>query len=49
MPVIAEARAAALSAMADTFGNPSSVHGAGLRARAMVDGSSLQMLDMAPL
>ncbi|MBV8605029.1 MAG: aminotransferase class V-fold PLP-dependent enzyme [Pelomonas sp.] len=36
-PVIPEARAAALFAMADDFGNPSSVHSAGLKARAIVD------------
>jgi cysteine sulfinate desulfinase/cysteine desulfurase-like protein/glyoxylase-like metal-dependent hydrolase (beta-lactamase superfamily II) len=37
-PVLPQARAAALAAMAETFGNPSSVHGAGLKARALVDG-----------
>ncbi|WP_326533065.1 aminotransferase class V-fold PLP-dependent enzyme [Pseudorhodoferax sp.] len=37
-PVLAQARAAALAAMADTFGNPSSVHGSGLQARALLDG-----------
>ncbi|MGN6525367.1 MAG: aminotransferase class V-fold PLP-dependent enzyme [Burkholderiaceae bacterium] len=37
-PVLPQARDAALAAMSDTFGNPSSIHGAGLRARAMVDG-----------
>lgn len=31
------ARQAALAAMADGFGNPSSIHGSGLRARALVD------------
>lgn len=36
-PVLPQARAAALAVMADTFGNPSSTHGAGLRAKAMVD------------
>ena len=36
-PVLAQARAAALSVMADTFGNPSSIHGSGLRARALLD------------
>lgn len=35
-PVMAEARAAALEAMADAFGNPSSVHGTGLKARAVM-------------
>lgn len=35
-PVMVEARAAALDAMADAFGNPSSVHGTGLKARAMM-------------
>ncbi|MET0209484.1 MAG: aminotransferase class V-fold PLP-dependent enzyme [Burkholderiaceae bacterium] len=36
-PVLPQARAAAMSAMADAFGNPSSIHGAGLKARAMLD------------
>lgn len=36
-PVLPQARAAALSVMSDTFGNPSSIHGSGLRARALVD------------
>lgn len=36
-PVMPEAQAAAQGAMADDFGNPSSVHSAGLRARALVD------------
>lgn len=36
-PVLSEARAAAIEAMADGFGNPSSVHGTGLKARAMMD------------
>lgn len=36
-PVLSQARAAALSVMADTFGNPSSIHGSGLRARALLD------------
>jgi cysteine sulfinate desulfinase/cysteine desulfurase-like protein/glyoxylase-like metal-dependent hydrolase (beta-lactamase superfamily II)/rhodanese-related sulfurtransferase len=37
-PVLAEARDAALAAMTEDFGNPSSTHTAGLRARALVDG-----------
>ena len=37
LPVLAEARAAALAAMAEDFGNPSSVHGTGLKARALMD------------
>ncbi|WP_082498168.1 aminotransferase class V-fold PLP-dependent enzyme [Pseudorhodoferax sp. Leaf267] len=37
-PVLPQARAAALSTMADLFGNPSSTHGAGLKARALLDG-----------
>ena len=37
-PVFAPARAAAQAVMADTFGNPSSVHGSGLKARALLDG-----------
>lgn len=36
-PVLPEARAAAIEAMSGDFGNPSSVHGAGLKARAMMD------------
>jgi cysteine sulfinate desulfinase/cysteine desulfurase-like protein/rhodanese-related sulfurtransferase len=37
-PVLEEARDAALAAMSDDFGNPSSTHSAGLRARALMDG-----------
>jgi cysteine sulfinate desulfinase/cysteine desulfurase-like protein/glyoxylase-like metal-dependent hydrolase (beta-lactamase superfamily II)/rhodanese-related sulfurtransferase len=36
-PVLPEARRAAMAAMADIYGNPSSIHGAGLRARALLD------------
>lgn len=36
-PVLAPARAAALHAMQEHYGNPSSIHGTGLRARAIVD------------
>lgn len=36
-PVLPQARAAAMAAMADDFGNPSSAHSTGLRARALVD------------
>lgn len=36
-PVMEAAVAAAVSALRDGFGNPSSSHGAGLRARAMLD------------
>lgn len=36
-PVLAEARAAAMAAMAEDYGNPSSVHGTGLKARALMD------------
>ena len=36
-PVLGEARAAALAAMAQAYGNPSSVHGTGLKARALMD------------
>jgi cysteine sulfinate desulfinase/cysteine desulfurase-like protein/rhodanese-related sulfurtransferase len=36
-PVLPQARAAALSLMADAFGNPSSIHGSGLKARAVLD------------
>ena len=35
-PVLAQARAAALQAMADDFGNPSSMHSTGLKARALM-------------
>lgn len=36
-PVLPAARAAALAAMSEDFGNPSSVHSTGLKARAMMD------------
>ncbi|MEJ6001387.1 aminotransferase class V-fold PLP-dependent enzyme [Paucibacter soli] len=36
-PVLAQARQAALAAMAEDFGNPSSVHSTGLKARALMD------------
>lgn len=36
-PVLPQARQAALFAMADAFGNPSSVHGSGMRARVLLD------------
>src|SRR5579862_5518115 len=36
-PVLPQACAAAMAAMADGFGNPSSIHGTGLKARALVD------------
>ncbi len=36
-PVLAQAQAAALRAMAQEFGNPSSAHGTGLKARALLD------------
>ncbi len=36
-PVLEPAREAALAVMAQTFGNPSSVHGAGLKVRALMD------------
>ena len=38
-PVLPQARAAAQVAMAEVFGNPSSTHAAGLRARALLDGA----------
>jgi cysteine desulfurase len=38
-PVLPQARRAAIAAMEDDFGNPSSVHSAGLRARALLDGA----------
>lgn len=37
-PVLPQAREAALAAMAEDFGNPSSVHSTGLKARALMDG-----------
>ena len=46
--VFPPAREAALAVMADSFGNPSSIHGSGLRARAVVDGvraSARRVLD----
>lgn len=36
-PVLPQAQAAALFAMASAFGNPSSTHGAGLKARALIE------------
>lgn len=36
-PVLPQARQAALAAMADDFGNPSSIHSTGLRARSLID------------
>ncbi len=36
-PVLDAARSAALSAMAEDFGNPSSIHSTGLKARALID------------
>ena len=36
-PVLAQARQAALAAMADDYGNPSSIHSTGLRARSLID------------
>lgn len=36
-PVLPQAREAALAVMADAFGNPSSIHGSGLKARALLD------------
>lgn len=36
-PVLPQAQAAALAAMASEFGNPSSIHSTGLRAKAVVD------------
>ena len=37
-PVLPQAHAAALAAMAENYGNPSSIHSAGLKARALVEG-----------
>ena len=37
-PVLPAAAQAALAAMAEDFGNPSSVHSTGLKARALIDG-----------
>ncbi|MFT7773120.1 aminotransferase class V-fold PLP-dependent enzyme [Roseateles sp.] len=37
-PVLPQAREAAMAAMADDFGNPSSIHSTGLKARALMDG-----------
>lgn len=37
-PVLPQAREAAMAAMAEDFGNPSSVHSTGLKARALMDG-----------
>ena len=36
-PVLALAREAALAAMAEDYGNPSSIHSTGLRARSLID------------
>jgi cysteine desulfurase len=37
-PVLPQAREAAIAAMAEDFGNPSSIHSTGLKARALMDG-----------
>jgi cysteine desulfurase len=37
-PVLPQALEAALAAMADDYGNPSSIHSTGLKARALIDG-----------
>ena len=36
-PVLPQARQAALAAMAEDYGNPSSIHSTGLRARSLID------------
>jgi len=36
-PVLPRARQAALAAMAEDYGNPSSIHSTGLRARSLID------------
>ena len=36
-PVLAQARQAAVAAMAEEYGNPSSIHSTGLRARSLID------------
>ena len=36
-PVLPQARLAALAAMAEDYGNPSSIHSTGLRARSLID------------
>jgi cysteine desulfurase len=41
-PVLPQARAAAMAVMADDYGNPSSIHNAGLKARALVDATRAQ-------
>lgn len=40
-PVLPQAQAAALAVMASAFGNPSSVHSSGLKARALLDQTRL--------
>ncbi|MDC8785383.1 aminotransferase class V-fold PLP-dependent enzyme [Roseateles koreensis] len=40
-PVLAQARDAAMSALTDTFGNPSSIHSTGLKARTLLDAARL--------
>ena len=37
-PVLAQARTAAIEAMVDDYGNPSSIHSTGLKAKALIDG-----------
>ena len=37
-PVLPQAKAAAIQAMVEDYGNPSSVHSTGLKARALIDG-----------
>ncbi|GAB2831187.1 hypothetical protein GCM10027276_37020 [Comamonas piscis] len=48
-PVLPQARAAAMAVMADAYGNPSSIHGSGLKARALLDearAAARQVLDL---
>jgi len=37
-PVLAQARHAAIQAMVDDYGNPSSIHSTGLKAKSLIDG-----------
>lgn len=37
-PVLPQAKAAAIQAMVEDYGNPSSIHSTGLKARALIDG-----------
>ncbi|MBT9492530.1 MAG: aminotransferase class V-fold PLP-dependent enzyme [Paucibacter sp.] len=50
-PVLPQAKAAAIQAMVEDYGNPSSVHSTGLKAKALIDGvraRAQRLLDTGP-